>query len=113
MIRLILPSKKYIKGSIAAIREQYKKKEFSLKEFNDEMKKRKNISVFLKKFKNMKNGVGLEKDQVAQTIYWLVDGKKYIGRLNLRKKLNKKLRARGGNIGYEIRPSERKKKIWL
>lgn len=61
MIRLILPSKKYIKGSIAAIREQYKKKEISLKELNDEIQKRKNVSIFLKKLKDLKNEVNLEK----------------------------------------------------
>jgi len=109
MIRLILPSEKYTKGNTDAIKEFYKKKEISSKEFSDEIEKRKNRFIFLKKLKDEKNGINLKKGEVAQTTYWLVDGKKYIGRLKLRKKLNKKLSIRGGNIGYEIRPSERKK----
>lgn len=109
MLKLVLPSKKYIKEGIAAIKERYKEGEISLKDFNNEMKKRKNASAFLKKLKDEKNGINLEKGRVAQIIYWLIDDKKYVGRLHLRKKLNKQLRVRGGNVGYEIRPSERKK----
>jgi len=41
--------------------------------------------------------------------YWLVEGDKYIGRGNYRPTLNENLEFRGGNIGYAIRPTERKK----
>lgn len=109
MLRLVLPSKKYIKGNTVYIKELYKKGEISKKELNDKIEKRKNTSIFLKTLKDARNGVNLEKGQVAHTVYWLVDDKKFIGVLRLNKKLNKKLRIRGGNIGYAIRPSERKK----
>jgi predicted acetyltransferase len=104
MSKLILPSKKYIKGNIANIKELYKKSEISLKEFSKEIEKRKNVNLFLGWLKDQRNGINIEKGRVQSTTYWLVDNEEYIGRLNLRKKLNKKLRIRGGNIGYEIRP---------
>jgi len=80
----------------------------SKKEIEDNMEKRKNASAFIKSLKDARVGIGIG-DQVPHTVYWLVDGKKFIGALRLNKKLNKKLRIRGGNIGYTIRPSERKK----
>ncbi|MFQ5661835.1 MAG: GNAT family N-acetyltransferase [Candidatus Paceibacteria bacterium] len=109
MLRLVLPSKKYIKGNIDYLKELYRKRELSKKELDDKIEERKNASAFFKKLKDNKNGINLEKGKVAHTVYWLVANKKYIGTLSLRKKLNKKLRIRGGNIGYAIRPSERKK----
>ncbi len=109
MLRLVLPSKKYMKEFTAYIRELYKRKEISKKEFNDKIKRNKDINAFLKRLKDDRNGINLEKNKIAYTIYWLVNGKKYIGTLRLNKRLNKKLRIRGGHIGYVIRPSERKK----
>mgnify|MGYP001371220937 CR=1 FL=1 len=99
MLKLVLPSKKYIIGNTAYINELYKKREISKKELDDKIEQRKNISAFLKKLNNSK----------TTFIYWLVDDNKFIGVLRLSKRLNKKLRIRGGNIGYAIRPSERKK----
>jgi len=44
---------------------------------------------------------------VPQTVLWWVDGREYLGRLNIRHRLNEGLLRRGGNIGYEVRPSAR------
>jgi predicted acetyltransferase len=48
-----------------------------------------------------------ERGHVAATVLWLIDGEAYIGRVNLRHRLNPRLRRLGGHIGYEIRPSRR------
>lgn len=40
---------------------------------------------------------------------WLVEGETYLGRVSIRHTLNQRLREFGGHIGYEIRPSERRK----
>ena len=79
MLRLVLPSKKYMKEFTAYIRELYKRKEISKKEFNDKIKRNKDINAFLKRLKDDRNGINLEKNKIAYTIYWLVNGKKYIG----------------------------------
>lgn len=46
---------------------------------------------------------------VAQTMFWIVRGEEYVGRLGLRHELNEMLRQFGGHIGYDIRPSMRRK----
>jgi len=45
---------------------------------------------------------------VPQTVLWWVSGREYLGRINIRHRLNRGLLLRGGNIGYEIRPSARR-----
>jgi len=47
-------------------------------------------------------------DRVPESVYWLVDGDKHVGRISIRHKLNATLLMNGGNIGYEIRPSRRR-----
>lgn len=47
--------------------------------------------------------------RVRQATLWMIDGDKYIGSLRLRHRLNEQLKEVGGNIGYAVRPSERKK----
>jgi predicted acetyltransferase len=45
---------------------------------------------------------------VPQTVLWWVGGDEFLGRINIRHRLNRSLLWRGGNIGYEIRPSARR-----
>jgi predicted acetyltransferase len=47
--------------------------------------------------------------KVAETTFWLIGDEKFIGRLSLRHSLNTSLMQFGGNIGYEIRPSQRRR----
>lgn len=54
-------------------------------------------------------GVALKPGYVAHTVYWLVDGDKYIGTFDLRHKLTPYLEKIGGHIAYQIRPSELRK----
>ncbi len=46
-------------------------------------------------------------ERVPQTVLWWVDGDEYLGRVAIRHRLTPNLRRRGGNIGYEVRPSAR------
>lgn len=47
--------------------------------------------------------------RAPQTVYWLIDGDEFIGRSSLRHELTPALREIGGHIGYEIRPSRRRR----
>lgn len=40
---------------------------------------------------------------------WLVEGDEYLGRVSIRHTLNERLRQFGGHIGYEIRPTARRR----
>ena len=42
------------------------------------------------------------------TTYWWTDGDTYLGRINIRHRLNDYLREVGGHIGYDIRPTARR-----
>jgi len=44
---------------------------------------------------------------VPQTVLWWAAGDEYLGRLNIRHRLSRDLRRRGGHIGYDVRPGAR------
>ena len=47
--------------------------------------------------------------RVPSTTYWFVDGTEYLGRLAIRHRLTPKLLEIGGHIGYDVRPTARRK----
>lgn len=102
---LVLPSDQYKASYIEAL------KEFNEYDGNrdgiDVEQREKNFDAFLQKLKN--DEIVNDGDRVPSTQYWLVDGDKYIGRVNYRPVLNDAFKFRGGNVGYAIRPTERKK----
>jgi predicted acetyltransferase len=46
---------------------------------------------------------------VPQSTWWLVEGDEYLGRISVRHELTEWLRELGGHIGYEVRPSARRR----
>lgn len=46
---------------------------------------------------------------MPHTVYWLVEGDEYLGRVDIRHQLNTQLDQVGGHIGYDVRPSQRGK----
>jgi predicted acetyltransferase len=46
---------------------------------------------------------------VPCTTWWWLDGACYLGRIALRHRLNEVLRDAGGHIGYDVRPSARRR----
>jgi predicted acetyltransferase len=46
---------------------------------------------------------------VPATTLWYVEGTTYLGRLAIRHRLTPALRERGGHIGYDVRPSARRR----
>lgn len=51
----------------------------------------------------------LESGLVPDTFWWIVDGDRYIGSIDLRHRLNDYLAEVGGHIGFGIRPSARRR----
>jgi predicted acetyltransferase len=47
--------------------------------------------------------------KVAESTFWLIGDNEFIGRVSVRHALNESLMQFGGNIGYEIRPSRRRR----
>lgn len=46
---------------------------------------------------------------VPCTTWWYVEGDAYLGRIALRHRLNERLLDRGGHIGYDVRPTARRR----
>lgn len=68
-----------------------------------------NFDEYIQKLKNYSLGIGLQEGFVPHSTFWLISNDKIIGVSNLRHSLTDKLLKADGNIGYGIRPSERKK----
>jgi predicted acetyltransferase len=47
--------------------------------------------------------------RVPQTTLWFGRGEQFLGRLSLRHRLTESLRRHGGHIGYDVRPSARRR----
>lgn len=67
--------------------------------------------LYLTRAINMHKNIGVPAHLVPSTIYFLMDENetKIIGAVDIRHWLNENLLLQGGNIGYGIRPSERRK----
>lgn len=46
---------------------------------------------------------------VPSTTYWWTEGDTFLGRINLRHHLNERLSEIGGHIGYDVRPTARRR----
>lgn len=64
---------------------------------------------FLQRLSDMERGINIPLYLVPASSFWLIDNSEYIGSLNLRHELDYHLLYIGGHIGYDIRPSKRRK----
>lgn len=67
------------------------------------------FSALICRWRDTCSGVNVPPDRVPQSIFWLVQGQRIIGVSNLRPRLHEALAFEGGHIGYQIRPSDRRK----
>ena len=109
---LVLPSEKYKESFLEALAEQKGGDHITHSNRLEGEKYEKfenDFEGFLAYQKDEREGRNLPEGWVQQTVYWLVDGDKFIGRVSIRHILNQHLLTMGGHIGYSIRPSERHK----
>ena len=65
---------------------------------------------WLNKLYNERNNINLEEDRVPSSFYFLMMDNRILGSISIRHNLNNEmLKKFGGHIGYNIRPSERRK----
>jgi len=104
-MRLVLPSIKYKELYKEALEEaKHETQETQLNKPSDG----ESFEDFVKKLKDNARGLNLPKGYVPATMFWLIDNDEFIGRLQIRHKLNENLLKHGGHIGFYIRPSKRK-----
>jgi len=105
-MQLVKPSKNYAESWMNALTD------FELENvsgFWNVPIKPKTIQEYIRRTENNAQGINLPDQWVPSTTYWLVDKSHFIGHIDIRHELNKRLEKRGGHIGYAVRPSERNK----
>lgn len=112
MLELVLPQKKYLPSVRDAIAE-YKAapSPYEIHAVSRMIAAADNdFADYFTTLENNRLGINLAPGRVATTVFWLVDGAKYIGTFDFRHELTPALEQIGGHIAYQIRPSELRKK---
>lgn len=105
---LIEPTSKYKDSFLEAVKEyQADGQQYYLD--LDLQKLQKDFSSYVTQQNNWSKGIDLPDGYVPQTTYWLVAGELFIGEVRIRHELNDSLKTVGGHIGYDIRPTQRRK----
>ena len=69
----------------------------------------KNFNNFVRNIESWASGIVSPEDRVPSNTYWLVWQGRVVASGRLRHQLTEALRDEGGHIGYDVRPSERRK----
>lgn len=114
-MKLEFPQKKHEKDYLDMVQEFADRGE-KIIPWAANLKEGENYEDFLKRTKNNAEGKN-PKHTGHSTLYFIIDDeKKIVWATQIRHELNDELRFDGGNIGYGIRPNERRKgyaTIWL
>jgi len=100
-LRLIKPSAKYYQSYLNAIAESESHFQFGNHIFFNPTDKDLFCAI-----NDCELGINLKEGHVPSTYLWFVDGKEFIGMVNIRHQLTQNLFTYGGHIGYVIRYSE-------
>lgn len=65
--------------------------------------------AYLRALSDGARGVNLPPGRVPYSTFWLTSGRHLIGRSSVRHRLTPELQDEGGHVGYDIRPSERRR----
>lgn len=104
---LVLPTTQYKDSFLKAVKEYQAENQFNYRLLEID-KLNEDFESYIKQYEDEAKGINLPEGYVPHTVYWLVDDEGYIGRLDIRHRLNDFLRDFGGHIGYDIRPTRRR-----
>jgi predicted acetyltransferase len=68
-----------------------------------------NFESYMAQIEHFRRGADLRPGLVPSSEFWLVKNRRILGRISVRHRLNANLEIEGGHIGYDVRPSERRK----
>jgi predicted acetyltransferase len=106
MIELVLPSSRYRTSYLDALAEYHAEGAYPS---SSEVIASRGFDAFVAELHALSDPASAPPGYVPRTTWWLVEGDRYLGRLAIRHGLNDALRAWGGHISYDIRPTERGK----
>lgn len=108
MPQLVLPHPRYRDSFLEALHEYHGEK-LPTYEPLDELWLSEHFDEYVGQLHRESRGQDLPIGYEPHTVFWLVEGNRYLGRLDIRHQLNEWLSTVGGHIGYDIRPTERGK----
>ena len=106
MLQLVKPEKKYAESWWQALQE------FEAEQVDGFWNipcRPKSPEEYIQRSEEHSRGKNVPEYWVPSETYWLIDNDIFVGHVNIRYTLNDILKKEGGNIGYAIRPSERRK----
>jgi len=106
MARLVRPSQQYRESYLQALQEFH---EEGLNLHLDYDNIAADFAAFVQGLLDKEDQAKVAPRKVPDSVYWLIEGDSYIGRISIRHELNNYLTRIGGHIGYDIRSSERRK----
>lgn len=68
-----------------------------------------NFESYMERIERYRKGIDIGAKFVPSSEFWLVKDRRILGRISVRHRLNAFLEIEGGHIGYDVRPSERRK----
>lgn len=112
MLKLVRPSKKYVKSFLKVI-DEYKKDEnhFGRGGIDPLIKalEENKIDEYLKQLDDIEHNKNLPDGYVSGTRFWLLDDNEFIGSFDIRHRLTSNLEQCGGHIAANISPKHRGK----
>ena len=105
MLTLVEPSLMYKKTCLEAVREFHAAGEYAI----DAEQLGAMFEDLIARLTAAKEPANAPPGELPYEDFWLMDGDEWIGKLTLRTTINAKYLYAGGHIGYEIRPSKRRR----
>ena len=105
MLILVEPSMTYKQPCLDAVREFHAAGEYAI----DAEQLGAKFEELIARLVAAKDPVNAPPGELPYEDFWLMDGEEWIGKLTLRTTMNAKYLHAGGHIGYEIRPSKRRR----
>lgn len=109
MPQLVLPDVKYQQSFLEAVKEYQADGSMQHYQTIDVDNISQDFAGYVDRLRKKAQGIGLRPGFEPHTEYWLVEGNEFLGRVDIRHQLNEYLKNKGGHIGYDIRPTQRRK----
>lgn len=108
MPQLVSPSDQYKASFLQALHE-YQAEGLTHYLILDAEKLERDFGAYVALLQRQSRGESLPEGKVPHTELWLVEGDEFLGRVDIRHHLNPRLSQEGGHIGYDVRPTQRRK----
>lgn len=108
-MKLVIPTKKYMESYYELVNSSKKNKDHD-ELGNAALKTNESFEEMIKRLKDRKIGININKSDVAACVYWIIEHDNVVGTIDMRYRLNQDYFERFGHVAYYIKYEERNKK---